>query len=188
MGSLHASAAAALRPRTAQRGPLSHGQQRLWFLDRWLADRPVFNMPVTLRLSGPLDADRLIDAVRAVAARHDVLFTVFEEQADGPRQRVMESRDLECPVTDLAELGEDAARARAERIVEQDARRPFDLAAGPMVRAHLVRLAAETHWLQLTFHHIAFDGWSFGVFQRQLIAAYRAGAAPGEPLAVQYAD
>ncbi|GGN83776.1 hypothetical protein GCM10010112_62430 [Actinoplanes lobatus] len=188
MGSLHASAAAALRPRTAQRGPLSHGQQRLWFLDRWLAGRPVFNMPVTLRLTGPLDAGLLIGAVRAVAARHDVLFTVFEEGPGGPRQRVMDSRDLPCPVTDLAELGENAARARAEQLAEQDARRPFDLAAGPMVRAHLYRLAAETHWLQLTFHHIAFDGWSFGVFQRQLVAAYRAGAAPGEPLDVQYAD
>jgi hypothetical protein len=110
MGSLHASAAAALRPRTAHRGPLSHGQQRLWFLDRWLAGRPVFNMPVVLRLTGPLDVGRLIGAVRAVAARHEVLFTVYEEGPDGPRQRVMDSRDLACPVTDLAGFGEDAAR------------------------------------------------------------------------------
>ncbi|GID30283.1 non-ribosomal peptide synthetase [Paractinoplanes brasiliensis] len=184
MGSLHASAAAALRPRTAQRGPLSHGQQRLWFLDRWLAGRPVFTMPVVLRLTGPLDAGRLIGALRAVADRHDVLFTVFEEGPDGPRQRVLASRDLPCPVTDLSTAGEGAARA----LIDQDARRPFDLAAGPMVRAHLFRLGAETHWLQLTFHHIAFDGWSFGVFQRQLAEAYRAGADPGEPLEVQYAD
>jgi amino acid adenylation domain-containing protein len=176
MGSLHK--APALRPREAQRGPLSYGQQRLWFLDRWLAGAPVYNMPVTLALTGRLDVDRLTGAVRSVAARHDVLFTVFEE---GPRQRVLAHRELPCPVTAVTDPAE------ARRLIEQDARRPFDLTKDPMLRARLFRFGEELHWLQLTFHHIACDGWSLEVFQRQLIEAYR-GDAPARRLDVQYAD
>ena len=192
MGSIHkdrqAPAPAVLRPLETQRGPLSYGQQRLWFLDRWLGGRPVYNMPVTLRFTGPLDIDRLTAAVRSVAARHDVLFTFFEEGPDGPRQRVSDVRELSCPVTDLSDLDATAAAAAAQRLVEQDARLPFDLATGPMLRAQVLRLATESHWLQLTFHHIACDGWSLEVFQRQLTATYRAGASAVEPLPVQYAD
>ncbi len=181
------SAAAVLHPRHSQRGPLSYGQQRLWFLDRWLAGRPVYNMPVTLRLTGRLNAARLTDAVRAVAARHEVLFTVFEEGPDGARQRVLDDRDLPCPTTDLTELGPAEAEASALALIGQDALHPFDLANDRMLRVRLFRLAEDLHWLQLTFHHIAFDGWSLEIFQRQLSEAYR-GALPAEPLAVQYAD
>ncbi|MCS7475572.1 non-ribosomal peptide synthetase [Umezawaea endophytica] len=185
MGSLHKDrqtpAPAVLRARAAERGPLSYGQQRLWFLDRWLAGSPVYNTPVTLRFTGPLDAGRLAAAVSAVAARHDVLFTVFREGPDGPRQEVTDRRELPCPVVDVAE-------ADARRLVEEDARRPFDLAEGPMLRAHLFRLAEDSHWLHLTFHHIACDGWSVEVFQRRLLEAYRTGAATAEPQAVEYAD
>jgi amino acid adenylation domain-containing protein len=192
MGSLHkdgqAPAPAVLHPREVQGGPLSYGQQRLWFLDRWLAGRPVYNMPVTLRCAGPLDVGRLTAAVRSVAARHDVLFTVFDERPDGPRQRVSHPRELACPVIDLTGLSPAAARARAESLIGQDARRAFDLAEGPMLRAQLFSLAEDVHWLHLTFHHIACDGWSLEVFQRQLAAAYRDGGAPAEPLALQYAE
>ncbi|WNV87578.1 non-ribosomal peptide synthetase [Umezawaea sp. Da 62-37] len=185
MGSLHEDkripAPAVLRARVAERGPLSYGQQRLWFLDRWLAGSPVYNMPVTLRFTGRLDAGRLAAAVAAAAARHDVLFTVVEEGPDGPLQRVSDHRELACPIVDASE-------AEALRLIEEDARRPFDLASGPMLRAHLFRVAEDSHWLQLTFHHIASDGWSVEVFQRHLVEAYRTGAAPPEPLTVQYAD
>ncbi|SFD53417.1 non-ribosomal peptide synthetase [Streptomyces aidingensis] len=194
MGSIdregRAAASAVLRSREAERGPLSCGQQRLWFLDRWLAGRPVYNMPVTLRFTGPLDAGRLAAAVAEVAGRHEVLFTFFEDGPDGPRQRVSPRRELPCPLTDLSGLGADRAREQAERLIEEDARRPFDLAAGPMLRARLLKLAGDLHWLQLTFHHIACDGWSLEIFQRGLLAAYRDGGAPAEPPpdAPQYAD
>jgi hypothetical protein len=191
MGSLptdrQAPAPAVLRPRAAERGPLSYGQQRLWFLDRWLAGSPMYNIPVTLRFTGPLDAGRLAEAVSEVAGRHDVLFTVIEDGPDGPRQRVSDHRKLACPIVDLTTLAGAEAQEQAQRLIEQDARRSFDLAEGPMLRAQLLRLADDAHWLQLTFHHIACDGWSLDVFQRQLVAAYR-GGAPAEQLTVQYAD
>ncbi|MCK1816999.1 amino acid adenylation domain-containing protein, partial [Streptomyces sp. XM4011] len=196
-----------LRPRPADRGPLSFGQQRLWFLDRWLSGRPVYNVPVTLRFTGPLPAaaeDRLLTALHTVAAGQDVLFTVIEEDAAGePRQRVLAERRVPGRRVDLSpggvggdrEAGGDAGRlrARAEALVKAEAVAPFDLAAGPMLRFVLLRLADDELWLHLTFHHIACDGWSVEVFQRQLLAAWeRDGAAEdagvqGAPR-VQFAD
>ena len=179
------AAAPPLRARPADRGPLSYGQQRLWFLDRWVGDSPAYNIPMTLRFDGPLSAERLAKAVSAVAARHDVLFTVFEEAGGEPRQRVLDERVLACPIVDLR--GAEHAERRAEELIAVEARRPFDLAAGPVLRACLFRIDGDEHWLHLTLHHIAGDGWSLDVFQRQLLEAYENGEA-GEPAPLQYAD
>uniref|UniRef100_UPI0022495B1B non-ribosomal peptide synthetase n=1 Tax=Streptomyces TaxID=1883 RepID=UPI0022495B1B len=178
-----------LRARPAERGPLSYGQRRLWFLDRWLGANAVYNVPVTLRFDGPLDAGRLVRAVTAVAARHEVLFTVFEEDAGGePRQRLLDAREAHCPVHDLSGLPRERARERASAAVAEDARTPFDLAKDPLLRMALYRLAQDEHLLRLTFHHIACDGWSLDVFQRQVADAYRADSPGGEPSPLQYAD
>ncbi|MFJ2034153.1 amino acid adenylation domain-containing protein, partial [Streptosporangium sp. NPDC087985] len=174
--------------RPEDRGPLSYGQQRLWFLDRWLGDSPAYNVPVTLRFSGPLLPDRLIAAMASVAARHDVVFTVFDDEGGEPRQRLLGDRELACPFVDLAAGDVTERRARAEELIRADAQRPFDLSAGPMLRAALYRLAEDEHWLHLTWHHIACDGWSLNVFQRQLLEAYRHGAQETDPPLIQYAD
>ncbi len=175
-----------LRARPADRGPLSYGQRRLWFLDRWIGDRPAYNVPMTLRFTGPLSAGRLAASVSAVAARHDVLFTVFEEVDGEPRQRVLDDRVLSCPIVDLT--GAESARDRAGELIAAEARRPFDLAAGPVLRACLFRLSEHEHWLHLTLHHIAGDGWSLDVFQRQLLEAYENGGRADGPSPLQYAD
>ncbi|WP_197287819.1 non-ribosomal peptide synthetase, partial [Streptomyces apocyni] len=182
---------AELTARPDERGPLSYGQQRLWFLDRWLGSNAVYNIPVTLRFTGPLDADRLIAAVTLVASGHDALYTVFEEDQHGePRQRLLDSREPHCAFVDLTQLPTGARTAHAREAVEADARTPFDLAKDPMLRMALYRLAEDEYWLQLTFHHIACDGWSLDVFERQLREAYEGGAGgqAAEPLPVQYAD
>ncbi|MCZ7413615.1 non-ribosomal peptide synthetase [Streptomyces sp. WMMC897] len=178
-----------LRARPAERGPLSFGQRRLWFLDRWLGENAVYNVPLTLRFTGRLDAGRLVRAVTSVAARHEALYTVFEEDADGePQQHLLDVREPHCPLVELSGLDPAAARERATTAVEADARLPFDLAKDPMLRMTLYRLAEDEHWLHLTFHHIACDGWSLNLFQRQLDEAYRADGPGGEPPPVQYAD
>ena len=174
--------------RPEDRGPLSYGQQRLWFLDRWLGDSPAYNVPVTLRFSGPLLPDRLIAALVSVAARHDVVFTVFDDEEGEPRQRLLGDRELACPFVDLATGDVTERGARAEELIRADARRPFDLSAEPMLRATLYRLAEDEHWLHLTWHHIACDGWSLDVFQRQILETYRHSARETGPPRMQYAD
>ncbi|WP_254077081.1 condensation domain-containing protein, partial [Streptomyces pacificus] len=181
--------AGALRRRPQERGPLSYGQQRLWFLDRWLDGSPVYHVPVTLRFTGRVSVERLGLALAAVAARHDVLFTVIEEEAGVPRQRLLDNRRLDCPVWDWrSEPSPEGASFRAQTAIREDALRPFDLSAGPMVRAAIHRIGAAETWLHLTFHHIAFDGWSLDVFQGQLLEAYENGGRAAGPLPVQYAD
>jgi hypothetical protein len=145
-------------------------------------------VPLTLRFCGPLRVSRLIVAVASVAAYHDVLFTVFDERDGEPCQRLLDVRELDCPFFDLADVAAAQRRSYAEKQISTDARRPFDLRKGPMLRANLYRIAPDEHLLQLTFHQIACDEWSLDVFQRQLLDAYRQGERGSEPSPVQYAD
>ncbi|MFJ9607744.1 amino acid adenylation domain-containing protein [Kitasatospora sp. NPDC101176] len=173
--------------------PLSHAQERLWFLDKMDGPTGTYNIPLAVRLTGPLDAAALAAAVRDVVARHESLRTVFAE-ADGlPSQLVLSPGEADgagarLVVVDLAgsEPGALGAALAAE------AAHPFELSAQVPLRARLFVLGPDDHALALTVHHIAADGWSLGPLARDLSTAYRArlaGAAPGwEPLPVQYAD
>ncbi|MEO6193015.1 MAG: amino acid adenylation domain-containing protein [Thermoanaerobaculia bacterium] len=173
--------------------PLSFAQQRLWFLDRLEPGSPVYNVPVALRLAGPLDPGVLEHCLDEVFRRHEVLRTTFAEGPDGePRQIVAHFHPAVLPQVDLAVLPPAAARAEAERQAAREARHPFDLVRGPVARALLLRLGEREHHLLFSFHHIAFDGWSVGVLQRELGALYGAFAA-GRPSplaepAFQYGD
>ncbi|WP_405527574.1 amino acid adenylation domain-containing protein [Streptomyces avidinii] len=183
-------------------GPLSFGQQRLWLLDRLRPGRPDYNMPGAVRLTGELDSAAALGALVDVVARHEVLRSRIEETgATGEdcgagafaARAVPGPASMFTPLfTDLSELGAAAAGERARKLAAQDAALPFDLAAAGPLRARLVRTAPQEHLLVIVAHHIAFDGWSVGVFWREFFAAYRArtleGAAPLPELAVSYRD
>ncbi|HSF42722.1 MAG TPA: non-ribosomal peptide synthase/polyketide synthase [Thermoanaerobaculia bacterium] len=173
--------------------PLSFGQQRLWFLDRLEPGSSVYNMPATLRLRGRLDRTALETALGEIVRRHEVLRTVFPEIEGGPVQVVLPPRGVELPVVDLGGL--ESPEPELERLGLESARRPFDLARGPMLRASLLRLGEEHHALLLALHHIAGDGWSVGLFLRELGQLYGNFAAdPARErvklpeLPVQYGD
>ncbi|MDI5962214.1 non-ribosomal peptide synthetase [Streptantibioticus silvisoli] len=191
------SDAARLAPAARDGGPLplSFAQQRLWFLDQLEPGRAEYLVPVALRVTGPLDTAALDAALTALVARHEVLRTRFTAGHDGePAQLV----DAPAPVTavrhDLSHLHPDARQAAARDFVDADIRRPVDLAAGPVLRAALLRLDDDDHVLTVTVHHIAYDGWSAGILSRELAALYTAaatgaGTADALPaLPVQYAD
>ena len=173
--------------------PLSFAQERVWFLDQLEPGTPTYNVPVAFRLSGPLDVPGLERALAEVLRRHEALRTTFSMlDGDHPVQVVAPPQPWALPVEDLS--GCDAARRESEvqRLVTEEARRPFDLALGPLVRGRLFRLAGDEHVLVLCLHHIATDGWSMGVFSREVGELYRAFAA-GQPsplpeLPLQYAD
>ncbi|MGV9678261.1 amino acid adenylation domain-containing protein [Nocardia sp. NPDC003482] len=170
--------------------PLSFAQQRLWFLDRLMPGSPFYNVPMSYRLSGPVDADVLRRAFEQLVARHEVLRTVIADDAGAPRQVIGSPGPMPVPVVDVA-AAPDPVTAAAEHAL-REARTPFDLATGPLLRACLVRLAADDHVLLVTLHHIVTDGWSTGVLLRDLNALYescRTGTPPDLPeLPVQYAD
>jgi amino acid adenylation domain-containing protein len=172
--------------------PASHAQKRLWFLHRLEPANPFYNVPVGLRLRVPLQTRALEEALQEVVRRHEALRTTLETREGEPVQVVAADLRVPLAVVDLqgeAPAGRDAA---ARRAADEEARRPFDLAAGPLLRATLVRLAPDDHLLLLTLHHVVCDGWSVGVLLRELDHLYAAlarGTAPALPdLPVQYAD
>jgi len=175
------------RPPDAGPPPLSFAQQRLWFLDRLMPGKTVYNIPLALRVSGAVDLDGLRRALVRVVARHESLRTTFRVAGAEPVQVIAPAAAAACalPVVDLTRLGA-AAEPEAVRLYGEEHELPFDLAAGPLLRATLVRLAAEQHLLLLTLHHIISDGWSNGVLVREVTTAYGGGSLPDLP--IQYAD
>ncbi|MFE4515306.1 amino acid adenylation domain-containing protein [Kitasatospora sp. NPDC056783] len=170
--------------------PVSGLQRGLWFLDRLDPRAVTYCTPWTLDVTGPLDLALLQGALDAVVARHETLRTTFAPHPDGPRQQVRADLAVPLAVTDLRDLPD-----RAERLEELLAARwaePFDLAAGPLLRAEAFRLAAERTTVLFTVHHIVWDGWSAEVFERELAECYDAALAGREAdlpeLTVQYAD
>ena len=172
--------------------PLSFAQQRLWIIDRLQPGTPFYNIPMALRVSGPLSPPLLSAVLGEVVRRHEVLRTVYRDVEGEPFQRVLPYDGLAVPAVDLSALPEVRRETELRRLTAAEAARPFDLSAGPVLRTTLLRTAAREHAVLLTVHHIASDGWSTGVLVREVSALYAAFAA-GQPsplpeLAVQYGD
>jgi amino acid adenylation domain-containing protein len=172
--------------------PLSFAQERLWFLDRLQPGGSFFNVPVFLRLRGALDVAALERALGEIVRRHEALRTTLGQVDGTPVQVIAPFAGFALPVDDLRALEPEAREDEARRRVQDEARRPFDLAAGPLFRPRLLRLADDDHVLGMCMHHVVVDGWSMGILFRELAALYGAYGAGGEsPLAqppVQYAD
>ncbi len=172
--------------------PLSFAQERLWFLDRLQPGSAAYNIPVAWRLEGALEERALERALGEIVRRHEALRTAFADRDGAPVQTVAPFRGFSLPVEDLSALDEAEREGAVTRRAGEAARQPFDLAAGPLFRAVLLRLGAEEHVLLLGMHHIVSDGWSMGILFRELSALYAAYSAGGESplpaLAVHYAD
>ena len=170
-----------------ERVPLSFAQWRMWFLNHFHDDRATYNLPVAIRLDGVVDRDALADALADVAARHEVLRTIFPDDGGVPWQQIL---DPKAGRPDLAPR--EVADDQVAGAVAEAASRGFDLTAELPWRAELLVTGPERQVLVLVVQHIAGDGWSMGVLARDLSAAYaarRAGGAPRwAPLPVQYAD
>jgi amino acid adenylation domain-containing protein len=172
--------------------PLSFAQERMWFIDRMIPGTAVYSIPFRVRLRGAVRPETLRGALETLVHRHESLRTVFPTRDGRPVQVVEPAAPFALPVSDLSVLPRDLAEREAQRMAGEDARRPFDVAAGPLFRAGLIRVA-EVEWLLLlNLHHVIADGWSVDILFRELAQAYAAGAegrAPElPPLAVQYPD
>ncbi|KAA3661228.1 MAG: amino acid adenylation domain-containing protein, partial [Chloroflexi bacterium] len=172
--------------------PLSFAQQRLWFLEQLSPGNLFYNIPLAIRLTGSVDIAALQQSLHTIVQRHETLRTTFGEINGRPIQQIAPTLTLDMPCTDLRHLPPDERESQAHQLIEDEVKRPFNLATGPLIRANLLQLADNDHIALLTMHHIISDGWSLGVLIQEIAILYTAYTA-GEPsplpeLPVQYAD
>ena len=181
-------------PRRARQTPcaMSFAQERLWFLEQLGLVGTAYNMMHSLRVHGPMDITALERACGELIQRHESLRTRFAMLGSEPVQIVDPPGPFQLRHVDISDLPELDRVGRARQLAQEDAQRRFDLAAGPLLRVTLIRLAAVDHVLLLSMHHIISDGWSMAVLMRELRALYAAhiSAHPANlpPLPVQYGD
>src|SRR5262249_19083995 len=172
--------------------PLSHAQQRLWFIDQLEGSSTEYNMPQALRLYGDLDVEALSRAIQTIVDRHESLRTHFIAIDGQPAQIIEPQLKMELPVEDLSMLAEADQQERVSAAMRDQQDEPFNLSSGPVLRVKLLRLGEQEYLLLQTFHHIVSDGWSMGVFNEELKLLYEAYSEgrdnPLGALRVQYAD
>ncbi|MEM6457598.1 MAG: condensation domain-containing protein, partial [Acidobacteriota bacterium] len=173
--------------------PQSFAQERMWFLDQLEPDSSAYILASALRLDGPLDDAAFGAAVDDLVERHSVLRTTFVADAAGrPIQRIEAAPRGLMRRIDLRHLDPAARDRTLDRLARDHALHRFDLARGPLLRVTLVQLEAASHAALVALHHIAADGWSIGVFVRELGALYaarrRGAPSPLPPLPLQVAD
>lgn len=172
--------------------PLSFAQEQLWFLDQLEPSNPAYNIGAAIRCSGTLDPVALEQALRTLVYRHDILRTTFVAHAGKPVQVVAPTMSLDLSLVNLCGLPESERQSWVRTLIATEARKPFALASGSLLRATLLRLTEEEHLLLLNAHHIVADGWSTRVLVRELAETYEAFAAGREVLVPelprQYAD
>ena len=172
--------------------PLTFAQRRLWFLDRFTANRTAYVIPATLRVRGDFRPEAFSDACAEVVRRHEALRTVFFEVEGRPFQQVRPDLPPEVRVVDLRDRPAQARAQEVSRRTERLLDRPFDLSTGPLLRVELLRCTGDETLVLLAIHHIVADQWSMGVLMRDLVELYSArisgGAAQLSELAIQYPD
>ncbi|HEV3316175.1 MAG TPA: amino acid adenylation domain-containing protein [Candidatus Angelobacter sp.] len=193
LGSGQTAASAGIRPSTRPDNlPLSFAQQRLWLLHQLEPTSDFYNIPIVLRIRGPLNVNILGNCCNEIMRRHEVLRTTFPIRQGAPVQQIAAAVGPPLAVTDLGHLPLEQAEATARELMSREAERPFDLSCGPLLRPSLLRLAKDEHVLLLNMHHIIVDGWSLGILMREMAVLYEAFLArrssPLPPLSIQYAD
>lgn len=173
--------------------PLSFAQKRLWFLDQLEPGSFLYNLPRAVRLSGKLNVEALLKSLNEIVKRHAILRTRFTITNGQPVQIIASSLNLKLPVVDLQNLPLTERETEVKRLTREEAQTKFNLAEGSLVRTSLLRLKEDEHVFLLTLHHIVSDGWSTGVFIKEMAALYEAFSSdrsitPLPELPIQYAD
>ncbi|MEH1827041.1 MAG: amino acid adenylation domain-containing protein [Nostoc sp.] len=172
--------------------PLSYAQQRLWFLDQLESNNASYNTSIGLRLVGTLNVAALEQSLKELIDRHEVLRTNFVT-VDGQAAQIIQTQpNWTVTLVDFQHLPLTEQKTTAQKLLEQQAIEPFDLAHDALIRATLVVLSPTEQWLLVCMHHVVFDGWSIGLFVQELQALYNAYSqgqpSPLLPLPIQYAD
>lgn len=183
----------AIEPRGASLDlPLSHAQERIWFIERLQPNTPTYNVRRAARFQGALNVPALESAINFIVQRHETLRTTFSVINGYPIQVIADSSDIPLIVVDLSSLSRASRESEALRLATREATQPLDLIHGPLLRTVLLRLGRTDHILLVTTHHIVSDGSSMNIFLRELALLHKAlckGDSPSLPdLPIQYAD
>ena len=172
--------------------PLSYPQQRLWFIDRLEKTSTQYHLPAVLHFKGKLNVKALEWAMNRIVSRHEILRTRFPEIEGEPIQLIEPDLQIHVELEDVTHLDGPAQQPWIEMALASEWERPFNLLTGPILRSKVFKLGEQDHIFLITFHHIISDGWSYGVFNRELAALYQAfiegRGNPLQALALQYAD
>lgn len=172
--------------------PASISQQVFWYMELLQGEVTAFNVPLRFRLTGPLNPALLEQTMNIIIERHEALRTYFAEDRGELLQIVLPELSLKIPLIDIAHLPADRHEEESDRLGSIEARRPFRLSTGPMIRAELVRLSPEHHVFHVTVHHALFDGLSMTVLTKEIAEIYQAlydgRHCPLDPLPIQYGD
>ncbi|MCP3144849.1 non-ribosomal peptide synthetase, partial [Pyxidicoccus xibeiensis] len=172
--------------------PLSFAQQRLWFIDQLEPGNSAYNIPLALRLDGPLDVDVLERAFAELVRRHESLRTTFQVRGERAAQCIASEARFTLRRVDLSAQPDEAREETLHRLAREETLTPFSLSQGPLLRATVLHLGERQAALLVTMHHIVSDGWSLGVLAREMSVLYEAflkgTLSPLPELAVQYAD
>lgn len=172
--------------------PLSHGQERLWFLDQLVREPGLYNLFQAMRITGPLEPGDLQQALDELVRRHEVYRSAIVAGKNGPVQVTAHPARLPLALADLSSLPRIERDTELNQRLKTEARRPFDLAKDQLIRALLVRLSSTEHILLLSMHHIVSDGWTLGLLFRELALLHTAianGTTPALPsLPIRFAD
>ncbi|SFJ64597.1 non-ribosomal peptide synthetase [Thermoflavimicrobium dichotomicum] len=150
--------------------PMSYAQRRLWFFEKWMPHTAVYNIPSAVRIHGDLHLQALEQSLETLVGRHEALRTTFSEIDGEPVQIIAEHVKMNLRVEDLRKEEDPEAQVIAR--IKEDAEQPFDLKQGPLVRASLFQMDDNDWILLITIHHIVADGWSMGVFFKELWTVY----------------
>jgi hypothetical protein len=162
--------------------PLGLVQEPIWFVHRFAAGMPAYNIPLALAITGPLDCSCLEQTMGTIARRHEILRTTFPAIDGRPVQLVAQDPDVALPVVDLTSVAADRVEAMRQRLLDRESRRAFDIERGPLWRGLLVRRSADDHVMMLTIHHLVFDGWSRGILLGEFAVCYDAYANGRKPM------
>ena len=152
--------------------PVSSGQAGLWIVDGLLADRSTYNVVNAMEISGHLDSNQLHEALNALAGQHATLHSTYGWGTDSPVQRMDPTLRPCWRLSDLSGLAGEAQQRAVHAALRQAGSHPFDLAKGPILRGHHLRLGVSRHVLVLSAPHIAVDGWSMAILWRELGELY----------------
>jgi amino acid adenylation domain-containing protein len=172
--------------------PLSFNQQQFWLLDQSSVNRSAYNVRTALKVTGPLDVQKLERAIDTIVGRHEILRTNIVTSSGSAVQVISPSMPIPLASYDLSNLPEAEREGQIDLALAAEGNEPFDLSQGALLRTRLLKLGDEDHLLILTLHHIVCDGWSIGLLLRELTSLYhnatRKPSSAVPQLPIQYAD